>query len=150
MIRRPPITTRTYTLFPHPTLFRPTSHNFLQCSRHNRLSLELDQFFQGRPISPNSCHGPPWPENTGYMLSLLGTVSPSRSIWCGANDGLNAATAWPANAEWSIPFPAGKVWQAPTLRAPGAQDNQAQPASGGAGWAYQRARIQRRAVNKAN
>src|SRR3546814_18591866 len=67
-----------------------TSHNFLQFSRHNRLSLELDQFFQGRPISPNSCHGPPWPENTGYMLSLLGTVSPSRSIWCGANDGLNA------------------------------------------------------------
>ena len=37
---------------------------------------------------------------TFAMLSLLGTVSPSRSIWCSANDGLNAATAWPANAEW--------------------------------------------------
>src|SRR3546814_4446568 len=33
-------------LFRRKTL---TSHNFLQFFRHNRLSLELDQFFQGRP-----------------------------------------------------------------------------------------------------
>src|SRR3546814_12598169 len=33
-------------LFRRKTL---TSHNFLQFFRHNRLYLELDQFFQGRP-----------------------------------------------------------------------------------------------------
>src|SRR3546814_2720524 len=44
MIRRPPRSTRTDTLFPYTTLFRSCGHKQDGCSRSNRNALDIREF----------------------------------------------------------------------------------------------------------
>src|SRR3546814_2182567 len=72
MIRRPPRSTRTYTLFPYTTLFR-SFHAFLEwCGvMGEHLNITSDLLKQGLPAFEMNRHTGETPPIAGYRLSYM-------------------------------------------------------------------------------
>src|SRR3546814_5147615 len=107
MIRRPPRSTRTYTLFPYPTLFRSDLHpEFglrIDGTAHHGAG-PADLFVQ-LVVDFHNAHGCPSPLFTiygSYMNHILGSQSTTlASDWCQADHGGHGRLRADGYTSWS-------------------------------------------------